>query len=366
MVALCCLCTLQCDLVPSSSSLPSPFSHSIESIIDEVRLGPPRGSRTRGQPWISRPDLDSQPKIFGETGLFSVELHNVSQLANLEPVLLAWAKLPSQHTTCIYNLMGSLSQPNPSVDGKFDACVHTPTQTLTRTLCTNQHPFERTRPPTLTPSRRPRPRFGCSSSIGCEDKDVLVTALNCFQFDLQLLHLTTTFLSTNHLHCLPRTHLQLRAATKTGRGLHAVVRRACFWALGSEADRKGSHEPVCKFQGMTEMLRILFLFLSAQYVPSSGKSGDSFNALLAAPAAGVHPSSPLQEAKEALIQWTVTLADIPCGGCPTLAIMIGPMGTRSRGRGDQLFDRDGEAHAQRPSSPPLPISLARSVKPVSS
>lgn len=57
-------------------------------------------------------------------------------------------------------------------------------------------------------------------------------------------------------------------------------------------------------------------------VPSSGKSGDSFNALLAAPAAGVHSSSPLQEAKKALIQWTVTLADVPCGGCPTLAILV--------------------------------------------
>ena len=32
MVALCCLCTLQCDLVPSSSSLPSLF--------DEALLGP--------------------------------------------------------------------------------------------------------------------------------------------------------------------------------------------------------------------------------------------------------------------------------------------------------------------------------------
>lgn len=70
-------------------------------------------------------------------------------------------------------------------------------------------------------------------------------ALNCFQFDLQLLHLTTTFLSTNHLRSLPAPIFNSYgrgAAKKTGKALTAVVRRACLLGSGAlvgKPDREG-------------------------------------------------------------------------------------------------------------------------------
>lgn len=72
-------------------------------------------------------------------------------------------------------------------------------------------------------------------------------ALNRFQFDLQLLLLTTTFLWTNHLRSLPRTHLQLVCGSGQPRRLATVSTLLCvvpasgLWMryCGRKPDRKG-------------------------------------------------------------------------------------------------------------------------------
>ena len=84
------------------------------------------------------------------------------------------------------------------------------------------------------------------------------------------------------------------------------------------------HQQHNKFQGKDGNVTDLALvpICTVHTVRSSGKSGDSFNAFLEAPAAGCAPQLSTQEAKKALIQWIVTLAAIPCGCCPTLVILV--------------------------------------------
>lgn len=98
---------------------------------------------------------------------------------------------------------------------------------------------------------------------------VLAMALNRFQFDLQLLHLTTAFLSTNHIRSVPRTFLQVVCGSGQPRRLAKVSMLSCavpasgLWSASRKPDRTGSHEPVWSryhSEGLTfhgDVLRVL-------------------------------------------------------------------------------------------------------------
>lgn len=73
---------------------------------------------------------------------------------------------------------------------------------------------------------------------------------------------------------------------------------------------------------MMGMSRMLFSFLSAQYGTQQRQVRRFVQRSFGWPRCGSAPQLSTARSQEALIQWTVTLADIPCGGCPTLAILV--------------------------------------------
>ena len=76
------------------------------------------------------------------------------------------------------------------------------------------------------------------------------------------------------------------------------------------------HQRLEEFQGIMGMSRMLFLltFCTVRYPAAASQA---IRSLLFWAVAGVHPSSHYKKPRSP----HVTLADIPCGGCPTLAIL---------------------------------------------